>query len=296
MNRQDAAASPENWRMWLLRSPDELRPAAPGAPTQAEIDEVVQTQAESTDATADTIARWGNGLAIVPWSSMTMDLFAEFEIGGMAQGRFMAVLHTALHDATIAVWDARVAHGRPGPAATDERITPAAGVDPESSSFPSEHAALAGAAAAVLGYLLPDAAAGRFDDLATEAAESRIAAGATFRSDVEAGLAIGQAVAARALARAMDDGSDATWDPATRPTGPGTWQPTPPGFVETPAAPLAGSWTPWVLTANDQFRPAPPPEYGTAAWTMELEAVQETVANLTFEQERAALWWAGNSP
>ncbi|MBA3275161.1 MAG: hypothetical protein H0T72_05150 [Chloroflexia bacterium] len=151
-------------------------------------------------------------------------------------------------------------------------------------------------AAAVLGYLLPDAAAARFDDLATEAAESRIAAGAAFRSDVEAGLAIGRAIGERALARAMDDGSDATWDPATRPTGPGIWEPTPPGFVETPAAPLAGSWTPWVLTANDQFRPAPPPEHGTAAWTMELEAVQETVANLTFEQERAALWWAGNSP
>ncbi len=64
-------------------------------------------------------------------------------------------------------------------------------------SFPSEHAAVAGAAATVLAYLLPDAAAGRFDALATEAAESRIAAGAAFRSDVEAGLALGRRSARR---------------------------------------------------------------------------------------------------
>ena len=173
----------------------------------------------------------------------------------MPQGRFMAIYHTALHDAAIAAWDAQVAHARPSPGATSDEITPAAGVDPEQPSFPSEHAAVAGAAATVLAYLLPDAAAGRFDALATEAAESRIAAGAAFRSDVEAGLALGQAVGEKAVARAKADGSDAEWDPATMPTGPGFWEPTPPGFVETPLNPLAG-----VLAdlGHDQRRPGPP--------------------------------------
>lgn len=293
---QDTVATPEGWRMWLLASPDALRPADPGAPTQAEIDEVVAAQATPSDETVAAIARWGTGLALLPWSSLAEELTDEFGIGGMPQSRFMAIYHTALHDAVIAAWDAQVAHARSGPGATSDQIVSAAGVDPEQPSFPSGHAAVAGAAATVLAYLLPDAAVGRFDALAAEAAESRIAAGAAFRSDVDAGLALGQAVGEMAVTRAMADGADAVWDPATRPTGPGFWEPTPPDFVETPAAPLAGSRKTWVMTSGDQVRPAPPPEYGSPAWEAELRMVQEIAANLSFEQERAALWWGNTSP
>ena len=74
----------------------------------------------------------------------------------MPLGRVMAIVHTALHDAAIAAWDAQVAHARPSPGATSDKITPAAGVDPDQPSFPSEHAAVAGAAAAVLAYLLEE--------------------------------------------------------------------------------------------------------------------------------------------
>ena len=63
----------------------------------------------------------------------------------------------------IAAWAAQVAHARPSPGATSDEITPAAGVDPEQPSFPSAHAAVAGAAATVLAYLIPDAAACRFE-------------------------------------------------------------------------------------------------------------------------------------
>lgn len=293
---QEASADPATWRTWLLASADELRPEAPGAPSQAEIDEVVAAQADPSDETVAAITRWGSGLALIPWSSLAGEVSAEFKIGGMPQNRFMAIYHTALHDAVIAAWDAQVAHARPSPGATSDEITPAAGIDPARPSFPSEHAAVAGAAATVLAYLIPDAASGRFDALAAEAAESRIAAGAAFRSDVEAGLALGQAVGEKAVARAKGDGADAEWDPATMPTGPGLWQPTPPAFVETPFAPLAGAQLTWVMTSGDQFRPAPPPEYGSAAWMSELETVQELAANRSFEQERAAVWWGTNSP
>jgi membrane-associated phospholipid phosphatase len=293
---QETATSPAGWRTWYLSSPDELRPASPGAPSQTEIDEVIAAQAAPSEETTAAIARWGSGPAVVAWSQLAEEILTEFEIGGMRQGRFMAIYHTALHDAVIAAWDAQVALDRPSPGATSEKITPAAGVDPDRPSFPSEHAAVASAAATVLAYLVPDAAAGRFDTLATEAAESRIAAGAAFRSDIEAGLALGQAVGEQAVARAKADGSDAKWDPATRPTGPGFWEPTPPEFVETPLNPLAGSWTPWVMTSGDQVRPAPPPEYGSPAWQAELKMVQELAANRSFDQERAALWWNASSP
>jgi membrane-associated phospholipid phosphatase len=294
--RQETATSPAGWRTWLLASPDELRPPAPGAPSQAEIAEVVAAQAAPSDETAAAIARWGSAPALIAWSSMAGEVSAEFKISGMPQNRFMAIYHTALHDAVIAAWDAQVAHARPSPGATSDEVTPAAGVDPDRPSFPSEHAAVAGAAATVLAYLLPDAAPGRFDALAAEAAESRIAAGAAFRSDIEAGLALGQAVGEKAVARAKADGSDAKWDPATMPKGPGFWEPTPPAFVETPFAPLAGAQLTWVMTSGDQFRPGPPPEYDSSAWHAELKMVQEIAAHRSFEQERAALWWATNSP
>ena len=298
---QDPGATPApggqgagDWRMWLLTSADELRPEAPGAPTEAERDEVVQMQANLSDEAAEAVKRWGTGSAIAPWSRLAGDLFDEFMVGGMPQTRFMAIYHTAMHDAAIAAWDAQLAYNRPGPAA-DERVTPAAGVSPELPSFPSEHAAIAGAATVVLAYLLRDAASGRFDDLARQAAESRLAAGAAFRSDIEAGLALGRAVGERAVERARNDGSAEKWDPSTMPEGPGIWKPTPPAFVETPLNPLAGSWKTWVLTSGDQFRPAPPPEYGSPAWKSELETIVEIAKNRSFEEERAALWWATNS-
>jgi membrane-associated phospholipid phosphatase len=196
----------------------------------------------------------------------------------------------------IAAWDAQVAFNRAGPGASSDEIALADGVDPDQPSFPSVHAAVAGAAATVLTFLLPDAAAGRFNALAEEASESRIAAGAAFRSDVEAGLALGRAVGELAVARAETDGFNAEWDPATRPTGPGFWEPTPPGFVETPVAPLAGARKSWVLESGDQVRPAPPPAYGSPGWEAELKMIQETVANRSFEQERAAFWWGDHSP
>ncbi len=199
-----------------------------------------------------------------------------------------------MSDAVLAAWDAQVAHGRPSPGATSDEITPAAGVDPTRSSFPSEHAAVAAAAAAVLAYVLPDAAPGRFDALATEAAESRIAAGAAFRSDVEAGLALGQAIGEKAIARGKGDGSDAKWDGSSgRLTGEGYWEPTPPAFVEVPAFPLTGTWQTWVLPSSDAVRPGPPPAYDSPAWKAQLAAVKQACASRTFDQEQAAHYWNG---
>jgi hypothetical protein len=289
--RQTSATSPDGWRTWLLSSPDELRPAKPGAPDADEVEELVAFQAEPTDERTAAIKKWGTGPAILPWSALTPELHPEFAINGMRQSRNVALLHTAMHDAVLAAWDAQVAYGRPSPAATDDRIVAPAGVDPAKSTYPSEHAAVAGAAATVLAYLFPDAEAGRFDNMATEAAESRLWAGAAFRSDIEAGLALGREIGERAVARGKGDGSDAEFDPATIPTGPGIWQPTPPKFAEVPFEPLGGSWQTWVLASGDQIRPAVPPEYGSPFWQAELAAVQEVVARRTIEQKAAAQWW-----
>jgi membrane-associated phospholipid phosphatase len=64
-------------------------------------------------------------------------------------------------------------------------------------TYPSEHAAAAGAASAILAYTFPLEDSASFTRRGREAAESRIVAGAAYPSDVEAGWSLGRAVAQR---------------------------------------------------------------------------------------------------
>ena len=284
---------PSARRTWLLSAGDELRPAAPGDPARAELDELLRLQAERTAATAATVGAWGSGPAVVPWTDLTLDLIRVHRPGPVRAARALALLHAALHDAAVAAWDAKAAHPRPAPSQTDGQVVPLGRDDPLGSSFPSEHAAVAAAAAAVLAELFPDEPAGGLAALAEEAAESRLWAGAAYRSDVEAGLAIGRAVGERAVTRAKADGADQAWDGSGRPDGQGGWRPTPPEFVQRPLDPPAGTWTTWVVPSGDAYRPPAPPAWGSPAWQAELAAVQEAVARRSPEQEQAVLRWAG---
>jgi membrane-associated phospholipid phosphatase len=96
-----------------------------------------------------------------------------------------------------------------------------------------------------------------------EAAKSRVIAGVEYPSDAEAGLDLGRQVAARAIERAKQDGSDLKWT-GTVPSGAGKWQGT------NPINPAAATWKSWSLKTPDEFRPPPPPEYDSAATLAEL--------------------------
>ena len=294
--RQATGGDPSTWRTWHLASADELRPTAPDAPTAAEADELLDYQAKRSDETAALVQRWGSGPAVLAWTEVGLALADEFGFPGPRDARAQALLRTAMYDAVLAALDAQDAHARPAPAAAGSTLEPMAGVATDRPSFPSEHAAVAGAAATVFAELFPDAEAGRFEAMAEEAAESRLWAGANYRSDIEAGLALGRAVGERAIAHGADDASVEEWDDSERPTGPGYWVPTPPALVETPAEPMAGTWQTWVLPSNDAVRPAPPPAYDTPLWRAELEAVQEATRNRTMEQERIVDYWANKGP
>jgi membrane-associated phospholipid phosphatase len=172
-------------------------------------------------------------------------------------------------------------------------LTPLGDAGREVTSFPSVHAAIAGAASTILIELFPDEPAEALDELAGEAAASRLVAGAAYRSDVEVGLALGRAIGARAVVRAREDGADAVWNGA-HPTAEGAWQPTPPAFVVAPLEPQAGTWQTWVIENGAAARPAPFPRWDSPAWRAELEAVQRAVANRTPEQEAAVHFWAGD--
>ena len=111
----------------------------------------------------------------------------------------------------------------------------------------------AGAAAEVLAYVFPEHAA-FFREKAEEATRSRLAAGVNYPSDIAAGLELGREVAALAIARAKSDGTEAKWNGSV-PAGPGTWTDT------NPILPMAGTWKPWVLASQGEFRPGPPVAY-----------------------------------
>jgi membrane-associated phospholipid phosphatase len=135
-------------------------------------------------------------------------------------------------------------------------------------------AAVAGAASTVLRYLFPSHAA-EIDALADESAS---------------GFSIGVDVGRQMIERAESDGSSAVWT-GTTPTGPGLWVPTPPAFA-LPLEPLTGTWRTWNLATGSQFRPGPPPAYGSAAFLAELHEVYDVSRTATPEQRAIALFWA----
>jgi membrane-associated phospholipid phosphatase len=288
----ESDVAPGRWRTWLLTTGDELRPPEPAPPTADELSELVALQGQRSAATLATIAPWDDPTVMLPWTNLVLDLIRIHMPNPVRAARALALLHVALFDTLVATDDARMAYPRPGPAA-DGAIVPLGRTPGSSSSFPSDHAAVAVAAAAVLAYLFPDEPADALQSLADEAAHSRLTAGRAFRSDVEAGQAIGRAVGERAVARGQADGSDASWDGSGRLSDPGSWQPTPPGYFQQPVEPLAGTWRTWILASGDQYRPPPPPPYQSPAWQAELVAVQEAVTRRTPEQEAAVRFWAG---
>jgi membrane-associated phospholipid phosphatase len=284
------AGVPASWRTWILTSASELRPAAPGPVARAETDELEKLLADPSDTTAADIARWNGRLAILPWTEQANDAYNEFKLTAIRQYRANALLQTAMADAVLAAYDAQDAYQRPGPSLGQSHFTP---ISP--SSYPSAEAAVAGAAAAVLTALLPDAAPNRFTDLANEAAMARLQAGLNFRSDTDAGLALGKAIGERAIALAATDQPGSAWDGSGQLSGPGYWVPTPPAFVKQPQEPLAPTWHRWVLESADQFRAAPPPAYDSSVWQSQLDAVREATANRTLIQSERAHYWQNSA-
>lgn len=299
--RLDPQASAGSWATWVLPAGSSLRPPPPPEVREEELQEIVRVQRDPAAVEAARVQHWAASPTTL-WTNEAIDLLEwywallpDVRVASPANSaRIMALLHVAMHDALVASWDAKYAYRRPPPHAADPRVR-ALVEDREVPSYPSEHAAAGAAAAAVLAYAFPMEDAGRFQALAREAGESRVAAGMAYPSDVEAGLALGRQVAERVLRRAAEDGSSAAWDGAI-PEGDHVWRPTPARLVEVPFDPMAGRWRPWVIADGSAFRPAPPPLPGSARFEADLEELRRMPVDLTREQSDAARYWATDAP
>ena len=104
------------------------------------------------------------------------------------------------------------------------------------------------------------------------------------------GEAVGRAVGARAVELAIADRFSAPWT-GTVPTGPGIWfsstvPPTP------PALPQLGGMQPFFMTTGSQFRPAPPPAFGSPEFLAGVAEVRAIADTRTANQDSIAKFWA----
>ena len=292
-----AAAEPDvrRWKTWVLPSASSIPvsppPASGSEVAKADLAAVRRLAEERTPAVIAEIDRWSSPLPTQPWMTAAFDLVAAQAKNPPLSTRNYALVHGAMYDAMVASHHWKYEYNVEPPAGIDTAIP--AGADP---SYPSEHAAMAGAASRVLAHLYPDESALRLDELAEQAALSRVQAGVNTPSDVAAGLELGRTVADRWIEHARADGAGTPWD-GQRPTGIGTgpafWEP-PPGSVSPPVDPMAGTWKAWVMPSNDVFRPPPPPAYGSPEFVAAAQELIDIRQHLTPDQEALARFYEGD--
>lgn len=269
------------WQTWVLASSDELRPAPPPdeAATQAELAEVQEAAGNRDEAALQQIAYWDAGSPSYRWIELAFAQNRATPSSGPRVIRMMSYLNVAIYDAMVAAWDAKYAYNRPRPGDLDPTLAVLA-QHTDSPSYPSEQAVAAGAASAILAYIYPDQAQ-TFLDKAQEAADSRVLAGASFPSDVAAGLELGQQVAEQVIARAEEDNLIEPWD-GVIPTGDGYWT------GENPVEPTGGQWQTWVLASGDELRPDQPPAFDSPEMATDLQEVVNYTRTWQVTQNAAA--------
>jgi membrane-associated phospholipid phosphatase len=211
--------------------------------------------------------------AVLAWNAIARDLVARYSTSPPQASRVYALLSVAQRDALLALSGARPGRGL---------VT--------APPLSGPRAAVAAASAWVLSELFPQES----DVLAAQARAYQETPARTGSGPPHPGLAdaiaLGEAAAEAVMAYARTDGADAVWS-GTVPVGPGLWfsSLTPPA---PPLLPLWGEVRPWFLESGSQFRPPPPPVFGSAEFLAALAEVRRFSDHRTPEQLRIALYWA----
>ena len=325
-NDADAA----KWQMVVLSGPDQIAVPAPEAVNstayQAELAAVKSAQAKLTAQQKKAIEYWSKGGA-VRWNEILLELVASVDLppepndqgvypapdvnNPFANPRYpfanppygaraYSYVSVAQFEALKAAWYYKYLYNRPQPSKVDSSIQALAG-SADLPAYPSEDAVEAGVASALLKLLFPTGV----DLINQKAAEQQEVAqltGKATASDIAAGFALGQAVAAVFQARAGADGmrnaagTTAQWQAiASGVEGKGeiAWksQELPP---RPPMLPFFGQVRTWIMTPADIIneRPGPPPLTGSAQMKAEVEEVLKVQKGLTREQLAIATKWA----
>jgi membrane-associated phospholipid phosphatase len=229
----------------------------------------------STSGAATASASHGVSDFVAPssigWQEQARTLVGANNLSPLAAERVYAALSVAQYRAVSAIDDADT-----------DGLLPENGVGAGGRSALEGHrGAVAGASAQVLSFFFPAAAASLEQRVETE--------GNATPGDVNphftAGLATGRSAGDNMVARLRADHFTAPFS-GTIPVGPGLWIANGP-----PAGATLGGVTPYFLTSGNQFRPAPPPAFGSAAYLNDLHEIRTISDTRTQDQRTSALFW-----
>lgn len=200
---------------WSL-TPAELAAARPSAPFPAasaqmktEVAEVRTTVEHLTAAQRAIAQKWNDGAGTYTppghWNDIAADHIRDAHMSEVRAARAFALVNMAMHDASVACWEAKYKFFNPRPSQLDPAIRTDIGL-PNFPAYPSGHSTFSAAAADVLGYLFPGSAS-EFHAMADEAGMSRLYGGIHFMNDITEGKAHGSRIASFTLRRAHADGA-----------------------------------------------------------------------------------------
>ena len=189
----------------------------PGPPPLTASDQMKTETAEVYDNIANPtrekmriVQFWADGVATYTppghWNAIAADDFIGKNFSEVRWARNMALLNMSLMDAAIVCWNTKYFYFNPRPTQLNSAIKTLTGI-PNFPSYISGHSTFSGAAATILGYIIPERASA-YSDMANEASLSRLYGGIHYKSDCTVGLTTGQKVGAYAIARAKSDGAD----------------------------------------------------------------------------------------
>ncbi len=210
---------------------------------------------------------------VTEWNqqAVTLALLPASALTSPQQGRVMAIVQIAVHDAVNGITEKYETYLSPGAAPND--------ASPEAAAIAAAHHALKN---------LFQSQAASLDAFY----ESSLAAHGLSQDDP--GIAYGRSAAAAILAlRANDHSAQAQFDYTAPGAGaPGIWV----RLNNTPASlPGWGNVTPFVLRSGSQFRPDPPPALDSKQYAKDYNEIKEIGAlnssTRTNEQTQIALFW-----
>jgi len=153
---------------------------------------------------------WADGVGTYTppghWDAIAAEDFIPLQLSEVRWARNMALLNMAICDAGIVCWNTKYYYFNPRPTQMNPSIKTLTGI-PNFPAYISGHSTFSGAAAAILGYLVP-ANAEKYSSMAQEASMSRVIGGIHYPVDCSVGLDVGKAVGQYAIIRAQTDGGN----------------------------------------------------------------------------------------
>jgi hypothetical protein len=175
-----------------------------------ELQEVYDNVTDISRDKVEIVHFWADGIntATPPghWNAIAVADFIDRNYSEVRWARNLALLNISMMDAAIVCWATKTKYYNPRPSQLNPAIKTMTGV-PNFPSYISGHSTFSGAAATVLGYIIPERKSA-YEAMADEASLSRLYGGIHYRSDCETGLVVGKNVGAISVERGMNDGAN----------------------------------------------------------------------------------------